>query len=64
METSASIEKLGQENDVAYASSSTGEVIASHKPTWAYLKHYFTSREGWLGDYVSDFLLLKCSQLT
>jgi hypothetical protein len=55
METSASIEKLGKENDVAYASSSTREVITSQKPTWAYLKHYFTSREGWLGDYVSPF---------
>ncbi|KAN0099164.1 putative purine permease [Hyaloscypha variabilis] len=56
METPASIEKLGQENDVAYASSSTGEVETSQKPTWAYLKHYFTSREGWIGDY--DYLYL------
>jgi hypothetical protein len=52
METPASVEKLGQEGDVAYASSSTGEVITSQKPTWAYLRHYFTSREGWIGDYV------------
>jgi hypothetical protein len=56
MEASASIEKLGQENGVAYASSSTGEVVNSQKPTWAYLKYYFTSREGWLGDYVSPSL--------
>jgi hypothetical protein len=52
METPASIEKLGQENDVAYASSSTGEVEESKKTQWEYLKHYFTSREGWIGDYV------------
>jgi hypothetical protein len=52
METPASNEKLGQEQDVAYASSSTGEVEDTKKNTWAYLKHYFTSREGWIGDYV------------
>ncbi|KAE9374987.1 putative purine permease [Stipitochalara longipes BDJ] len=56
METPASIEKLGQESDVAYASSSAGEVETSQKPTWAYLKHYFTSRQGWIGDY--DYLYL------
>jgi hypothetical protein len=52
MENPASTEKLGQEQDVAYASSSTGEVEDTKNNTWAYLKHYFTSREGWIGDYV------------
>jgi len=59
METPASIEKLGQENDVAYASSSACEVETSQKPTWAYLKHYFTSREGWIGDYVCPLSISK-----
>ncbi|KUJ19683.1 putative purine permease [Mollisia scopiformis] len=56
METPASIEKLGHEQDVQYASSSTGEVMQSQKNTWGYWKHYFTSREGWIGDY--DYLYL------
>jgi hypothetical protein len=52
MENPTSTEKLGQEQDVAYASSSTGEVEDTKKNTWVYLRHYFTSREGWIGDYV------------
>ncbi len=61
MEAPSSDEKLGQENDVVYASSSTGDVEQHQNTTWAYLKHYFTSREGWIGDYVRSyhsFLLL------
>jgi hypothetical protein len=57
MEIPGSTEKLGKEQDVAYASSSTGEVAFSQKKGFAYLKHYFTSREGWLGDYVSHLKL-------
>ncbi|KAL5319993.1 hypothetical protein ACEPPN_013052 [Leptodophora sp. 'Broadleaf-Isolate-01'] len=56
METPGSIEKLGQDNDVVYASSSTGEVEQHQKKSWAHLKHYFTSREGWIGDY--DYIYL------
>ncbi|KAH6699016.1 putative purine permease [Leptodontidium sp. MPI-SDFR-AT-0119] len=56
METPGSIEKLGQDNDVVYASSSTGEVEQHQKKSWAHLKHYFTSREGWIGDY--DYMYL------
>lgn len=52
MDNPSSVEKLGQDNDVVYASSSTGEVDQHQKNQWAYLKHYFTSREGWIGDYV------------
>lgn len=52
MDNSASIEKLGQEQDVQYASSSTGDISQPQRNTWQYLKHYFTSREGWIGDYV------------
>ncbi|KAH8778307.1 putative purine permease [Hyaloscypha finlandica] len=57
METPGSIEKLGQENDVTYASSFAGEVEAPQRPTWAYLKHYFTSRGGWIGDYDYHYLI-------
>lgn len=56
METHASIEKLGNEQDITYASSSTGEVAFSQKKGWPYLKHYFTSREGWIGDYVRQIV--------
>jgi hypothetical protein len=63
METPASNEKLGQEQDVAYASSSTGEVEDTKKNTWAYLKHYFTSREGWIGDYVRFSSLHKIQKI-
>ena len=58
METQASIEKLGHEQDVQYASSSTGEISHPQKNTWEYWKHYFTSREGWIGDYVWCQVLL------
>ncbi|KAG4411262.1 hypothetical protein IFR04_015609 [Cadophora malorum] len=56
MDNPSSVEKLGQDNDVVYASSSTGEVDQHQKNQWAYLKHYFTSREGWIGDY--DYMYL------
>ena len=51
METPGSVEKHGRERDAVYASSSTGEV--EKRPSWSYMKDYFTSREGWIGDYVS-----------
>lgn len=51
METPSSSEKVGQEDVAQYASSSNeGGQLDSN--SWAYLKHYFTSREGWIGDYV------------
>ncbi|KAH7393630.1 putative purine permease [Cadophora sp. MPI-SDFR-AT-0126] len=56
MDNPSSVEKLGQDNDVVYASSSTGEVEQHQKKSWAHLKHYFTSREGWIGDY--DYMYL------
>jgi hypothetical protein len=52
MESSTNAEKLGQEQDIQYASSSMGDVSQPQRNTWQYLKHYFTSREGWIGDYV------------
>jgi hypothetical protein len=64
MDTPASIEKLAQEQDVVYASSSIGEVGEPKKDQWAYLKHYFTSREGWIGDYVCLLSYLKSPKLT
>lgn len=51
METPSSSEKLGQGQDVRYAASSN-EGGQFEKNSWGYLKHYFTSREGWIGDYV------------
>lgn len=60
METPVGDEKLGRENDVTYASSSTGEVEHRQKNSWAYLKkHYFTTREGWIGDYVRSISFLQ-----
>ncbi|RDW73518.1 putative purine permease [Coleophoma cylindrospora] len=60
MEAPASVESSSPEKDaVQYASSLTNEDIGAveGKPTgWAYWRHYFTSREGWLGDY--DYLYL------
>lgn len=48
---------MGQENDaVQYASSTSEQVVQHDRNSWAYLKHYFTSREGWIGDY--DYLYL------
>lgn len=60
METPASVEKPGQEKKDAtqYASSlsneGTGAVEEGQRTDWKYWKHYFSSREGWLGDYVSE----------
>jgi xanthine/uracil permease len=34
----------------------TGEVETTWRTRWSYLKHYLTSREGWVGDY--DYLYL------
>jgi hypothetical protein len=53
MNNSASIEKLGEERDAVQDALSTHEGTQKSKiVTWSYLKHYFTSREGWIGDYV------------
>ncbi|RDW87276.1 hypothetical protein BP5796_02970 [Coleophoma crateriformis] len=60
METPASVEASSPEKDaMQYASSLTNEDVGAveGKATgWAYWRHYFTSREGWLGDY--DYLYL------
>lgn len=58
METPHGDEKLGRENDAVYASSSTDDVEQHQKNYWVYLKHYFTSREGWIGDYVRPLVLI------
>jgi hypothetical protein len=55
METPKSDEKLGQDQDVL-DTTSTYEGSDEPKRNWAYLKHYFTSREGWIGDYVLTVL--------
>jgi hypothetical protein len=54
MDTPASIEKIGQDQDVIpYTESQEGTSDELPKRDhWAYLKRYFTSREGWIGDYV------------
>ncbi|KAL2068493.1 hypothetical protein VTL71DRAFT_14830 [Oculimacula yallundae] len=56
METQGSIEKHEQGNDITYTPSSIGEAEQEQKRSWAYLKQYFTSREGWIGDY--DYIYL------
>lgn len=52
METPSSLEKSVQEHNATYAPSWTGEIEETDKNSWRYLKHYFTSKEGWIGDYV------------
>jgi hypothetical protein len=47
--------KIGGE-DVQASYAPAGEVVSvsgCSKGQWQYLKHYFTSKEGWIGDYVS-----------
>lgn len=48
----SSDEKLGGEQDVVYTPS-IDEGFDHQKNRRQHLKHYFTSREGWIGDYVS-----------
>ncbi|EPE30116.1 purine permease, putative [Glarea lozoyensis ATCC 20868] len=58
MNSSASDEKLGQEQIIAqYAPSfeESGQQLKQNK--WQHLKHYFTSREGWIGDYDYVYLI-------
>jgi hypothetical protein len=52
MDTPGSVEKLGQDQDVVDTSSSHEGIDLPKRSNWQYLKHYFTSREGWIGDYV------------
>jgi len=53
MEIPASIEKqLNPEQDVVQYAASSEEGTSQPQDKWAYFKHYFTSREGWIGDYV------------
>lgn len=63
METTGSIEKLAQDQDVVDANS-TQEGSDESKRNWAYLKHYFTSREGWIGDYVPVLSSYPSTRLT
>jgi len=51
MDTPYSVEKLGG-LVVHDASFSHEGVVVKKGDTCASLKHYFTSREGWIGDYV------------
>jgi hypothetical protein len=54
METPVSVEKLGQEQDVPpYAASCNEGAGQVDKSSWEYLRYYFTSWEGWIGNYVS-----------
>lgn len=39
-------------NHEGYAPSSDGMGMVDEPTRWQYLKHYCTSREGWIGDYV------------
>jgi hypothetical protein len=37
----------------SYAPSAEAEVTVGWKAQLQYLRHYFTSRDGWIGNYVS-----------
>lgn len=64
METPPSTEKPGREQEVQYASSYNDGPNVPERTQWEYLKHYFTSREGWLGDYVRPPLQASDPKLT
>ncbi|CAG8961720.1 hypothetical protein HYFRA_00006260 [Hymenoscyphus fraxineus] len=51
----SSDEKVDGDQDVVYARS-IDERAGYQVCRWQYLKHYFTSRQGWIGDY--DYLYL------
>jgi hypothetical protein len=58
MDSPTSNEKLGQEQVITqYALSSEEGGQQMKENRWQHLRHYFTSREGWIGDYVRAFLL-------
>jgi hypothetical protein len=46
---------ISEPGNVSYAPSSE-DVQAIKQSPLQYLKRYFTSKEGWIGDYVSSFL--------
>jgi hypothetical protein len=46
---------INEPSNVSYAPSSE-DVQAIKQSRLQYLKWYFTSKEGWIGDYVSSFL--------
>lgn len=52
METKKEVAASEQPDTQTSLSSVTGPEKSSK---WAYLKHYFTSRDGWVGDYVRPF---------
>jgi hypothetical protein len=47
---------FGEPGNVSYAPSSE-DVLAIKQSRLQYLKWYFTSKEGWIGDYVRYFLI-------
>ena len=52
MDLSSEDKKVNEPQQESYAPSSEAEVVAPRRVDWQYLKHYFTSKEGWIGDYV------------
>jgi hypothetical protein len=44
--------KVVEQSNSYTPSVSNGEVTTSWKDTLAHLKHTFTTKEGWIGDYV------------
>lgn len=64
-----------EENERAASELSAGPVNKSYEPSLEeiqairqsrlqYLKWYFTSKEGWIGDYVSLHLIIPCQTCT
>lgn len=53
MGTFSIAEKNAQEPNAVQFVTSSDDGAHSEQTFWTYLKHYFTSREGWIGDYVA-----------
>lgn len=42
------------ESERTAAETAVGDIISPARSRWQHLKHYFTSWEGWVGDYVCE----------
>jgi hypothetical protein len=49
----AAVDSLAAFENPETQTSSVVEPSSTRASQWVYLKHYFTSREGWVGDYVN-----------
>ena len=49
--------KVDEPHQESYEPSTVAEITPRKGIDWQYLKHYFTSKEGWIGDYVRKIML-------